>query len=117
MKGRTEPDRRVVWLELAHFLEWKSEFVSFSFLLYQGGMYVFQMFDAQAGGISLVLIALLEVLGIGWFYGEYQWILAATLQVAGNFFYDTSILRIWPATHSVTTKGTTVFTRISAAPD
>jgi len=37
---------------------------------YQGGMYVFQMFDYQAGGISLVLIALLEVVGIGWFYGE-----------------------------------------------
>lgn len=36
----------------------------------KGGMYVFQMFDYQAGGISLVLIALLEVIGIGWFYGE-----------------------------------------------
>ena len=36
----------------------------------QGGMYVFQLFDNQAGGISLVLIALLEVLGIGWFYGK-----------------------------------------------
>jgi len=31
---------------------------------------VFQMFDYQAGGISLVLIAFLEVVGIGWFYGE-----------------------------------------------
>ncbi|XP_078359801.1 sodium- and chloride-dependent GABA transporter 1-like isoform X2 [Oculina patagonica] len=35
----------------------------------QGGMYVFQMFDYQAGGISLVLIAFLEAVGIGWFYG------------------------------------------------
>lgn len=35
----------------------------------KGGMYVFQMFDYQAGGISLVLIAFLEVVGIGWFYG------------------------------------------------
>ncbi|XP_031574793.1 sodium- and chloride-dependent GABA transporter 1-like [Actinia tenebrosa] len=35
----------------------------------QGGMYVFQMFDYQAGGISLVLVALLEVIGIGWCYG------------------------------------------------
>ena len=33
-------------------------------------MYVFQMFDYQAGGISLVLIAFLEAEGIGWFYGE-----------------------------------------------
>lgn len=31
---------------------------------------MFQMFDYQAGGISLVLIAFLEVVGIGWFYGE-----------------------------------------------
>lgn len=38
----------------------------------KGGMYVFQLFDNQAGGISLVLIALLEVLGIGWFYGIEQ---------------------------------------------
>lgn len=38
----------------------------------EGGMYVFQMFDYQAGGISLVLIALLEVIGIGWFYGIEQ---------------------------------------------
>ena len=35
-------------------------------------MYVFQMFDYQAGGISLVLIAFLETIGIGWFYGENQ---------------------------------------------
>ena len=35
-------------------------------------MYVFQMFDYQAGGISLVLIAFLEAIGIGWFYGENQ---------------------------------------------
>lgn len=40
------------------------------FLLRQGGMYVFQMFDYQAGGISLVLIAFLETMGVGWFYGE-----------------------------------------------
>lgn len=38
----------------------------------KGGMYVFQMFDYQAGGISLVLIALLEVVGVGWFYGTEQ---------------------------------------------
>jgi len=38
----------------------------------KGGMYVFQMFDYQAGGISLVLIAFLEVVGIGWFYGTEQ---------------------------------------------
>jgi len=28
------------------------------------------MFDYQAGGISLILVALLEVIGIGWFYGK-----------------------------------------------
>lgn len=35
----------------------------------QGGLYVFEMFDIQSGGISLVLIALLETIGIGWIYG------------------------------------------------
>ena len=32
---------------------------------------MFTLFDSQAGGISLVLIALLESIGIGWFYGKY----------------------------------------------
>lgn len=35
----------------------------------QGGLYVFEMFDIQSGGISLVLIALLETIAIGWVYG------------------------------------------------
>ncbi|EDO39708.1 predicted protein, partial [Nematostella vectensis] len=35
----------------------------------QGGVYIFTMFDYQGGGISLILIALLEVIAIGWFYG------------------------------------------------
>ncbi|KAL9984764.1 hypothetical protein ACROYT_G007097 [Oculina patagonica] len=35
----------------------------------QGGLYVFEMFDIQSGGISLVLIALLESIAIGWVYG------------------------------------------------
>lgn len=31
---------------------------------------MFEMFDIQSGGISLVLIALLETVAIGWVYGE-----------------------------------------------
>lgn len=38
-------------------------------------MYVFQMFDYQAGGISLVLIAFMEAVGIGWFYGKSRMLL------------------------------------------
>ena len=32
-------------------------------------MYVLNLFDYQAGGVSLIFIALMEVLTIGWFYG------------------------------------------------
>ena len=31
---------------------------------------MFEMFDIQSGGISLVLIALLESIAIGWVYGK-----------------------------------------------
>ena len=31
---------------------------------------MFEMFDIQSGGISLVLIALLETIAIGWVYGK-----------------------------------------------
>ena len=42
----------------------------FTSALFQGGMYVFQMFDYQSGGISLILVALMETIAISWFYGE-----------------------------------------------
>eukprot|EP00795_Rhopilema_esculentum_P014349 gene14349-5394_t len=35
----------------------------------QGGMYVLNILDTQAGGISLLFIAATEVIAIGWFYG------------------------------------------------
>ena len=41
-----------------------------AFISLKGGLYVFEMFDIQSGGISLVLIALLETIAIAWVYGE-----------------------------------------------
>ena len=33
-------------------------------------MYVFNLFDYQSGGVSLLFIASVEVITIGWFYGS-----------------------------------------------
>lgn len=38
-------------------------------MVFQGGMYVLNIFDTQAGGLSLLFIATVEVFGIGWCYG------------------------------------------------
>lgn len=39
-------------------------------MVFQGGMYVLNIFDTQAGGVSLLFIAATEVIAIGWFYGS-----------------------------------------------
>eukprot|EP00794_Sanderia_malayensis_P003630 gene3630-4144_t len=38
-------------------------------MVFQGGIYVLNIFDTQAGGISLVFIAAVEVIAVGWFFG------------------------------------------------
>ena len=37
---------------------------------YQGGMYVFNLFDIQSGGISLLFIGFCEAAVIGWGVGK-----------------------------------------------
>ncbi len=36
---------------------------------FKGGVYVLNIFDTQAGGVSLLFIAAVEVIAVGWFYG------------------------------------------------
>ena len=38
---------------------------------YQGGMYVFNLFDIQSGGISLLFIGFCEAAVIGWGVGKF----------------------------------------------
>ena len=38
------------------------------FLYFQGGMYILNILDTQAGGVSLLFVAATEVIAIGWFY-------------------------------------------------
>ena len=59
-------------------------------LFLQGGLYVFEMFDIQSGGISLVLIALLESIAIGWVYGK------------KNSFYCVNKIHDWLLIHAKT---------------
>lgn len=39
----------------------------------QGGLYVFQVFDYYAcSGMTLLLIAILQSVGVGWVYGKFM---------------------------------------------
>ena len=40
--------------------------------LSQGGIYVFQLFDSQSGGVSLVCVCVVETVVIGWGYGKFS---------------------------------------------
>ena len=39
-------------------------------LPFKGGMYIFNLMDYQTAGLSLLFISLMEVISIGWIYGE-----------------------------------------------
>ena len=41
-----------------------------NFFAFQGGIYFFQIIDKYSSGISLMLIALFEVIAITWCYGK-----------------------------------------------
>jgi len=36
----------------------------------QGGMYFFNLMDYQTAGLSLLIVSLMEIITIGWIYGE-----------------------------------------------
>merc|ERR1719154_892072 len=38
-------------------------------MVFQGGVYIFNLFDTQSAGFSLLLVALVEILTIGWLFG------------------------------------------------
>ena len=47
-------------------------YVYIFWLLLQGGMYVFQLFDFYAGSRIVVLVALFEIIAICYIYGTYK---------------------------------------------
>lgn len=38
----------------------------------QGGQYVFNLMDTYGGGFAVVYLAIFEVIGVIWVYGEFQ---------------------------------------------
>lgn len=48
----------------------KFHLAKFVYFRYQGGMYVFNLFDMQSGGISLLFIGFCEAAVIGWGVGK-----------------------------------------------
>jgi len=38
--------------------------------MFQAGLYVMTLFDWYAGGLNVILVALFEVCGVAWIYGQ-----------------------------------------------
>ena len=56
----TKVSARVAWTDC----------ISVYVLLFQGGVYVFQLFDYYAGSRIILLIAFFECVAVAWIYGE-----------------------------------------------
>ena len=62
------------------------------FFNFQGGMYVFQLFDNySASGSALLWIALFQSIAIGWIYGKK--IIEATKSVGGGSVYTPELTK------------------------
>ena len=62
------------------------------FFIFQGGMYVFQLFDNySASGSALLWIALFQSIAIGWIYGKN--IIVATKSVDGGSVYTPELTK------------------------
>lgn len=60
-------------LQLQHALEPTHFFFNGFLSLFQGGMYVFQLFDYYAAsGVCLLWVAFFECIAVAWVYGEYK---------------------------------------------
>ena len=62
------------------------------FFIFQGGMYVFQLFDNySASGSALLWIALFQSIAIGWIYGKK--ITVTTKSVDGGSIYTPELTK------------------------
>ena len=69
--------------------------MSMFFFIFQGGMYVFQLFDNySASGSALLWIALFQSIAIGWIYGNK--IIVTTRSGDGGSIYTLELIKSDP---------------------